>query len=112
MLPPFISTLKRRAPRLRSRPPRGYRPEPMPRIRWYSWSEPATSPRRGARRRLPRPCRHRASLHHWPWCQPVLHRQTERQPRERRKACRCCQWRGDLGGNVRRARPPSCGWPA
>jgi hypothetical protein len=36
MLPPFISTLKRRAPRLRSRPPRGYRPEPMPRIRWYS----------------------------------------------------------------------------
>jgi hypothetical protein len=36
MFSPLISTLKRRAPRLRPRPPRGYRPEPMPRIRWYS----------------------------------------------------------------------------
>jgi hypothetical protein len=36
MFSPFISTLKRRAPRLRPRPHRRYRPEPMPRIRWYS----------------------------------------------------------------------------
>jgi len=36
MLSPLISTLKRRPPRLRRRPPLGYRPEPMPRIRWYS----------------------------------------------------------------------------
>jgi hypothetical protein len=34
MLSSLVSTLKRRAPRLR--PPRDYRPEPMPRIRWYS----------------------------------------------------------------------------
>ena len=36
MLSSLVSTLKRRAPRLRPRPPRDYRPEPMPRIRWYS----------------------------------------------------------------------------
>ena len=36
MFSPLISSLKRRAPRLRRRPPRGYRPEPVPRIRWYS----------------------------------------------------------------------------
>lgn len=32
----LIVTLKRRPRRLRPRPPLGYRPEPMPRIRWYS----------------------------------------------------------------------------
>jgi hypothetical protein len=36
MLPSLISILKRRAPRLRPRPPIRYRPEPMPRIRWYT----------------------------------------------------------------------------
>jgi hypothetical protein len=38
MFSPLISTLKRRATRLRPRPPLGdrRRPEPMPRIRWYS----------------------------------------------------------------------------
>jgi hypothetical protein len=36
MLSSLVSTLKRRAPRLRPRPPLDYRPEPMPRIRWYS----------------------------------------------------------------------------
>jgi hypothetical protein len=36
MLRPLISTLKRRARRLWPRPSPGYRPEPMPRIRWYS----------------------------------------------------------------------------
>lgn len=32
----LISTLKRHAGRLRFRLPSGYRPEPMPRLRWYS----------------------------------------------------------------------------
>jgi len=36
MFSPLISSLKRRAPRRRPRPPLGCRPEPMPRIRWYS----------------------------------------------------------------------------
>ena len=36
MLTPLISTLRRRAPRLRPRPPLDRRPKPMPRIRWYS----------------------------------------------------------------------------
>ncbi len=35
MFPPFIPALKRHVPRLRPRPARGYRHEPMPRIRWY-----------------------------------------------------------------------------
>ena len=33
---PVISAIKRRLRRLRRRPPRDYKPEPMPRIRWYS----------------------------------------------------------------------------
>jgi len=37
MLRPLIFTLKRRARRPRPRPSLGRRPEPMPRIRWYSW---------------------------------------------------------------------------
>ena len=40
MFASVITTLKRRTPRraphLRPRPPQGYKPEPMPRIRWYS----------------------------------------------------------------------------
>ena len=36
MLSSLVSTLKRRAPRLRPRRPLDYLPEPMPRIRWYS----------------------------------------------------------------------------
>jgi hypothetical protein len=36
MLWSLISALKRRARRLRPRLPLGYRPEPMPRLRWYS----------------------------------------------------------------------------
>jgi len=32
----FIATLMRGARRLRPRLPLGYRPEPMPRLRWYS----------------------------------------------------------------------------
>lgn len=36
MLLSLISTLKRRIRRLRPRRPAGYRPEPPPRIRWYS----------------------------------------------------------------------------
>jgi hypothetical protein len=36
MLASVISALKRRVPRPRPEPPQDYRPEPMPRIRWYS----------------------------------------------------------------------------
>jgi hypothetical protein len=36
MLPMLAAALKHRAPRLRPRPPHRYRPEPMPRLRWYS----------------------------------------------------------------------------
>jgi hypothetical protein len=36
MLAPLISALKRRVQRPRRAPRRYYRPEPMPRIRWYS----------------------------------------------------------------------------
>jgi hypothetical protein len=36
MFSPLVATFKRRAPRLRPRPPLARRPEPMPRIRWYS----------------------------------------------------------------------------
>jgi len=32
----LISTLKRKAGRLRFRLPSGYKTEPMPRLRWYS----------------------------------------------------------------------------